>query len=681
MKEHVGKICLDYTYYPGQDLYCDGVVEDEILQIVQTYEPSEFPRLIEERASWPILYHLSYQRGNIVEWLPIEKSHKVLEVGSGCGAITGTLAQKAGEVTCIDLSKKRSLINANRHKALDNIEIKVGNFKDIEQSLPTDYDYILLIGVFEYGKGYMGTNTPYTDFLQILKKHLKTGGRLVIAIENRLGLKYFAGCREDHLGDYFSGIENYPKECGVNTFSLPKLKEIFVEAGLEDLNVYYPYPDYKFMTTIFSDNRLPKQGELYDNLRNFDRDRMLLFDEKNAYDGLIEDGLFPLFSNSFVFVTGEPFPLMYAKYSNDRDSEYAIVTQILKANEHQKEVLKKALSPKAKAHIERIEKSYEGLNNRYAGGLLKMNTCYPKSDQEIGFEYLEGETLEVVFDNLLANKDEEGFYNLFRTYLDAISYHEEYGVSNKDLIFSNIILVKDQWHVIDYEWTQFETGDSREIAYRAFYCYQMGAQIRRNLDPTPIYEMLQLSPNQRNQIEQDELSFQKKITKNRRAMNEIRNLLGAKIEAPLHWEAKVKQLQEKRRMQIYKDFGAGFREADSEFLVAKEVEGNTSLLELCIQCQPTMKNLRIDPAMEPCMIQLTQMTRNGIDILSDKKRLETSGVPMGNHLYLFAHDDPNIIIPLSIQQPSEDTKITIRLQTIPMSKDIAKRLMKKKSLF
>ena len=40
----------------------------------------------------------------------------------------------------------------------------------------------------------------------MMNRHLKKGGRIVIAIENRLGLKYFAGCAEDHLGTYFSGI-------------------------------------------------------------------------------------------------------------------------------------------------------------------------------------------------------------------------------------------------------------------------------------------------------------------------------------------------------------------------------------------------------------------------------------------------------------------------------------------
>ena len=198
-KERIGKITLDYSKYPGEDFYCDGAVEDELLQIARDMSPVEFSRVIEERKSWPILYHLSSQRENIVEWLPISKEHKVLEVGSGCGAITGALAAKAGELTCVDLSRKRSMINAYRHSECDNVTIHVGNFKDIEPDLPGDYDYICLIGVFEYGQSYIGGTTPYEDFLRILQRHLKADGRIIIAIENKLGMKYFAGCKEAYL--------------------------------------------------------------------------------------------------------------------------------------------------------------------------------------------------------------------------------------------------------------------------------------------------------------------------------------------------------------------------------------------------------------------------------------------------------------------------------------------------
>ena len=169
MTEQVGKITLDYTYYPGEDFYCDGIVEQEILEIAKKYSPLEFPKIIEERKSWPVLYHLSELRENIVDWPPMDKSMKVLEVGSGCGAITGALSRKAGEVTCIDLSKQRSLINAYRHTDCDNVTIHVGNFQDIEPSLPCDYDYVCLIGVFEYGQSYIGGETPFEDFYKIIK--------------------------------------------------------------------------------------------------------------------------------------------------------------------------------------------------------------------------------------------------------------------------------------------------------------------------------------------------------------------------------------------------------------------------------------------------------------------------------------------------------------------------------
>lgn len=219
MKEKIGKVALDYRFYPGVDLYSDGQVEDELLEVSKNYSRKEFNKIIDSREKWPLLYHFSHIRENIISWLPINKEHKVLEIGSGCGAVTGALAKKAGKVTCVDLSKKRSLVNAYRHKDYDNIEILVGNFQDIEKSLEETYDYITLIGVFEYSEGYIGTNNPYVDMLKIIFSHLSDNGKIVIAIENKLGLKYWAGCTEDHTGLYFEGMEGYPRTKGVRTFT------------------------------------------------------------------------------------------------------------------------------------------------------------------------------------------------------------------------------------------------------------------------------------------------------------------------------------------------------------------------------------------------------------------------------------------------------------------------------
>lgn len=302
MQEKIGNITLNLQFYPGKDLYSDGPVEEELLEIAKNYKEEELNEVIATRNSWPIMYHFSHIRQNIVEWLPIQKSDQVLEIGSGCGAITGALARKAEKVTCIELSKMRSSINAYRNRDCDNVEIMVGNFQDIEKNLTETYDYITLIGVFEYSEGYIGTKEPYVEMLRRVTSHLKPQGKLVIAIENRLGLKYWAGCTEDHVGKYFEGLEGYPETTGVKTFSKKELTKIVEEAGTFKTTFYYPYPDYKFPMTIYSDKYLPKKGELKENFLNFDRQRMQLFQETRVYDSLIESELFQEFSNSFMVV-------------------------------------------------------------------------------------------------------------------------------------------------------------------------------------------------------------------------------------------------------------------------------------------------------------------------------------------------------------------------------------------
>lgn len=300
MMKKIGNVVLNYQYYPGVDLYSDGAVEDDLLAIVKGHKSDSYNEIISKKRNWPTLYHLSHVRENIVEWLPISKQDCVLEIGAGCGAITGCLAKKAGKVVCIELSEKRSLINAYRHRELDNIEILLGNFETIEQNLQETFDYITLIGVLEYGEHYIHGDEPYRIFLERVKRHLAPGGRIIIAIENKLGMKYWAGCKEDHTNRYFEGIEGYSNTCGVRTFSKKELEDLLQSVGLTDYKFYYPYPDYKLPTTIYSDEFLPKCGQLTDNIRNFDDHRMILFNETKAFDSVLKADAFPLFSNSYL---------------------------------------------------------------------------------------------------------------------------------------------------------------------------------------------------------------------------------------------------------------------------------------------------------------------------------------------------------------------------------------------
>ena len=97
--------------------------------------------------------------------------------------------------------------------------------------------------------------------------------------------------------EYFE--ELYSGEYGVDK---DQILQQLRDTGFTDITLYYPYPDYKFPLTIYSDKRLPKKGELKDNFCNFDRPRIQLFNEERVYDSLVDAGLFPEFSNSFLVI-------------------------------------------------------------------------------------------------------------------------------------------------------------------------------------------------------------------------------------------------------------------------------------------------------------------------------------------------------------------------------------------
>ena len=711
--EEIGKIKLNLLHYPGEDYYCDGDVEDELLDITRNYATVEYQRIIEERKSWPVLYHLSAQRENIVEWLPITKDMKVLEVGSGCGAITGALARKAREVTCIDLSRKRSRINAYRHMDADNVTIYVGNFQDVEPDLPNDFDYICLIGVFEYAQAYIQSETPYEDFLQIIKKHVKKQGHIAIAIENKFGLKYWAGCREDHLGTYFSSLENCPDGGVVRTFTADGLRQIAEKCGYKQAQMYYPYPDYKFMTCLYSDGRLPLPGELSDNFRNFDRDRLQLFDEKKVFDTIIQEKQFPLFSNSYMLILGPPLEEQYVKYSNDRTPEFCIKT-VIKENGLGKIIEKHPLCKDAWQHIEKTALAYEKLRERYMGSKLSINRCTLKKNdanvtngsikQEAArapylcLEYVGGKTLEEIMDDRIAHNDVERFHQLFDEYLKRISVGENEKIADYDLIFANIIVpdytdngryddannaryCDSEWYVIDCEWSFEKDIETKQIAFRAVYCYLLENEKRNRLNLDLILKKLNLDQSDAEQYRRNEMEFQKYVTGKMMSMSEIRDTIGHPVytvEAFCEGQALSSQ---KDRVQIYEDTGRGFLEEQSFFLDENEgeqvhvtAEGAT---ELSVAIPSGRSALRVDPCNDFCLIYICEIAWNGVPIPWKGKQIQTNGFKIGDNIYVFPTSDPNITISLAGIPQEENNLLQMVMEVTKLPEETTKHIRKR----
>ncbi len=662
--EYIGKVCLDLSMYSGRDLYSDGAVEDELLELVKNNEESAFPELIEKHLSWPVFYHLSAQRTNIVEWLSLE-GKKVLEVGSGCGAITGMLARKAKEVTCVELSKKRSMINAYRHKDRDNIVIHVGNFQDIEDTLDRDYDYIMLIGVLEYADSYIGGSAPQEQFLKCLKGHLKEDGCIAVAIENRYGLKYFAGASEDHTGRYFDGIENYPERKGVRTFGIEGLRKTAKKAGFDKISEYYPYPDYKFTSMIFSPERLPEKGELKTNICNYDRERMLIFDEAKAYDGICEDGSFRTFSNSYLLLLNGESDTAYVRYSSDRDPKYAISTRIC-GYEADKRVEKRALYKEGDEHIKKLLSNMETLKKQYDGSKLAVNEVKLKYEGErpvAVFEYLSGKTLEARVEKLLSEGNEDAFCDLFDEYLKRIVPADESAPVCRDMIFSNIIKDKDSWTLIDYEWMNEEGGSAELSAMRTLYCYSLEhpgrnisglARIKKRLNKDGMSALFR-------KINEEEAAFQKKVTGGRLALSEIRQKLGYPVK-----ELMVsKSTGPASYLQVYEDIGAGFSEERSYMDKTTDLYCEDGF-KTVLSPGRNVKGLRLDPGMNPCLVRIDRLTYvSGGDKKELKNKIKVNGKRVARDCYVFADNDPQIMLKIPAAKEGDVLEVCMCVTAIP----------------
>lgn len=255
--------------------------------------------------SWAVLKQFSSLRENLVQWLPIEKKDRILEIGSECGALTSFFAECAAEVTCIERSREFCAVNEVRNRNRNNIKIYQGQADQIPELKGERYDWIFLIGVLPKASFYISGAHPEEELLAWAEKHLAPGGKIVLALENRLGLRYWAGYPDEYTDRYFEALESGGISGGIRRFSKKELEKLLSHFESFSLEFYYPYPDYLFPLSVYSDGFLPKKGDLKMNYPNYDRIRAQLFQESMVYEHLIENDVYPEFANSFLVLMEE----------------------------------------------------------------------------------------------------------------------------------------------------------------------------------------------------------------------------------------------------------------------------------------------------------------------------------------------------------------------------------------
>ncbi|UPG86531.1 glycosyltransferase [Luteibacter aegosomatis] len=291
--------------------YSDGdAVEENLFRLIASCSDRSVlsAELAAKIIDWPTRYYFSSRRANLLRPLEDMLRGDVLEIGAGCGAITRYLGETARSVVAIEPSARRARVAAKRCEDLPGVDVVVDNLEAFEGK--GEFDVVTLIGVLEYAERFAKRPDAATHWLQCARRLVKPGGVLLVAIENQLGLKYFAGAPEDHLGRPMLGLADLYGTSGARTYGKATLENMLLEAGFAEVAFALPFPDYKLPVSVL----LSRDG---DAMPGFDggvalaaasvtKDPQLarppLFALDRAWRVAAQNGLLSDVSNSFLAV-------------------------------------------------------------------------------------------------------------------------------------------------------------------------------------------------------------------------------------------------------------------------------------------------------------------------------------------------------------------------------------------
>ena len=287
--------------------YSDGTaVEERLFSVISnaTDVSSSSQALADAIEDWPSEYHLSPTRHNLLRFLELGSTHRILELGCGCGAMTRFLGESGASVVAVEGSRRRAQIAAARCRDLPNVTVYCDNLINFECA--EQFDYVTLIGVLEYAPKFIEGDDPVGRCLTHARSFLKANGTLVLAIENQLGLKYFNGQAEDHVGIPYYGINGLYGNTDPVTLGRHALAQKLAQTDFGKLEFFFPFPDYKMPGVILSESALAEQRLNTADLLiqhqgiGHPENHLRAFAEDQAWRAVLENRLLPDLSNSFL---------------------------------------------------------------------------------------------------------------------------------------------------------------------------------------------------------------------------------------------------------------------------------------------------------------------------------------------------------------------------------------------
>lgn len=367
--------------------------------------------------------------------------------------------------------------------------------------------------------------------------------------------------------------------------------------------------------------------------------------------------------------------LIFTKYSNERSRRFAIRTDIMEETDGGRFVRKTALHPEGQKHVEMIYHWYKKLEELYGEEFFSFN----KGRMEKGslrLDYVKGQTLEEVLDDLCVQGETEAAADMLRQYLKKIktmysaeafvmtdNFREVFGdvrlpegflcgpVTNIDLVCSNLAVAKEET-ILDYEWTFAFPIPCEFVLYRIIRYCQDPYSARRPLCAMDFYSAYGITEELQDIFLEMELKFQDYITGGHVPMREMYEDM-TPGSAPL-------QMVPAEQLQIFFDKGEDYSQENSRTYPIKDQKVSVKL-SLPSGC----RQIRLDPGDNPCAVSISRLTIDGAAVSLERAVIE-GGLWSGRWVYI-AKTDPFIA---NIPVPQGAGELIVSLHVYPVEQKV-----------